>query len=104
MPASNIQRLVAWGVEVTYGVGSLNELSAELAEGSAPIVFVRTCELSYWNEDTPYAIVVVGIDESSVYLLDPAYSEKVPVGVPSDEFSLAWSYFDQTYALISGSK
>jgi hypothetical protein len=79
VPASNIRRLAAWGLDVHYHEGSLEELSATLAMGSAPTVFVRTSELPYWREDTPRAVVVVGLDDAHAYLLDPAYPDKVPV-------------------------
>ena len=99
-PASNIQRLRTWGLIVDYRSGSLEELSAALSESNAPIVFVRTSELPYWREDTPHAVVVVGMDETHVYLLDPAHPDKVPVGVSIGDFALAWSHFEQAYALI----
>jgi len=41
VPASNIQRLAAWGLDVHYGEGSLDELSAALDSGRAPIVFAH---------------------------------------------------------------
>ncbi len=101
VPASNIQRLAAWGLDVHYGEGSLDELSAALDSGSAPIVFVRTSELSYWREDTPHALVLVGLDATHAYLLDPAYSDEVPAVVTLGDFLLAWSCFGQMYALIT---
>jgi ABC-type bacteriocin/lantibiotic exporter with double-glycine peptidase domain len=100
VPASNLLRLEAWGLEVRYGEGSLDELSAALASGSPPIVFVRTSELSYWREDTPHALVLVGLDATHAYVLDPAYSDEIPVTAALGDFLLAWSHFDQTYALI----
>jgi predicted double-glycine peptidase len=85
---------------VHYSEGSLSELSAALAADNPPIVFVRTAELSYWHEDTPHAVVLVGLDAVNAYLLDPAYEDEVPVRVARGDFLLAWSHFNQTYALI----
>ena len=62
VPAFNIRRLAAWGLDVQYGQGSLSELTAALVRGNAPIIFLRTSELPYWQEDTPHAVVLVGLD------------------------------------------
>lgn len=101
VPASNIRRLAAWGLKVQYGQGSLNELAAALSMGNAPIIFLRTSELPYWQEDTPHAIVLIGIDTESVFLLDPAYESVTPVSAAIGDFLLAWSHFDMVYALIT---
>ena len=101
VPAFNIRRLAAWGLDVQYGQGSLNELSAALARGHSPIIFLRTSELPYWQEDTPHAVVLVGLDTDSAFLLDPAYEDEVPVSVTLGDFLLAWSHFDMVYALIA---
>ena len=101
VPAFNIRRLAAWGLEVEYGQGSLNELSAALTRGYPPIIFLRTSELPYWQEDTPHAVVLVGLDRESAFLLDPAYEDEIPVSVTLGDFLLAWSHFDMVYALIT---
>jgi hypothetical protein len=61
---------------------------------------MRTSELPYWREDTPHALVLVGLDAAHAYVLGPAYADEVPVIVALGDFLLAWSHFDQTYALI----
>jgi ABC-type bacteriocin/lantibiotic exporter with double-glycine peptidase domain len=101
VPAFNIRRLAAWGLEVEYGQGSLNELSAALTRGYPPIIFLRTSELPYWQEDTPHAVVLIGLDRESALLLDPAYEDETPVSVTLGDFLLAWSHFDMVYALIT---
>ena len=101
VPAFNIRRLAAWGLDVQYGQGSLSELTAALVRGNAPIIFLRTSELSYWQEDTPHAVVLVGLDTDSAFLLDPAYEDEMPVSVTLGDFLLAWSHFDMVYALIT---
>lgn len=101
VPASNIRRLAAWGVEVHFGQGSLNAIASALVEGHPPIVFLRTSELSYWEEDMPHAVVLVGLDPEAAFLLDPAYEDEAPVRVSLGDFVLAWSHFDMVYALIT---
>ena len=101
VPAFNIRRFAAWGLDVQYGQGSLSELTAALVRGNAPIIFLRTSELSYWQEDTPHAVVLVGLDTDSAFLLDPAYEDEMPVSVTLGDFLLAWSHFDMVYALIT---
>jgi len=99
-PAPNILKLSAWGVAVRYETGSLSILQVRLESGIAPIVFVRTSELPYWHEDTPHAVVVIGMDADTIYLLDPAYLEEIPVAVSLGNFALAWSHFDQAMGVI----
>jgi hypothetical protein len=99
-PASNILKLVTWGMRVYYGTGSLASLESRLEAGIPPIVFVRTSELPYWQEDTPHAVIVVGMDADNVFLLDPAYQDEIPVTVSLGNFALAWSHSDQAMALI----
>ena len=101
VPAFNIRRLAAWGLDVQYGQGSLSELTAALVRGNAPIIFLRTSELPYWQEDTPHAVVLVGLDRESAFLLDPAYEDETPVSVTLGDFLLAWSHFEMVYALIT---
>ena len=101
VPAFNIRRFAAWGLDVQYGQGSLSELTAALVRGNAPIIFLRTSELSYWQEDTPHAVVLVGLDTDSAFLLDPAYEDAAPVSVTLGDFLFAWSHFDMVYALIA---
>jgi len=42
-------------------------------------------------------VVVVGIEEQMVYLMDPALDEG-PTAVEEEAFLLAWSWFDYYYA------
>jgi hypothetical protein len=102
-PASNILRLTTWGFRVQYGTASLMNLRGYLETGIAPIVFVRTSELPYWHEDTPHAVVAIGMDTEAIHLLDPAYPEETPVAVSIGDFALAWSHFDQAIAIIEKS-
>ncbi len=55
----------------------------------APIVFLRTQPLPYWESDAQHAIVVVGYDENSIFAYDPAF-EIAPQKMPISSFLLAW--------------
>jgi len=98
-PASRIQRLTQRGFEVIYGTGSLADLARWIERGVPCIIFLRTVELSYWQIDTPHAVVLAGLEEDRAYLFDPAV-ETAPITVSSDELLLAWSYSDYTYATL----
>lgn len=97
--ASNIKRLVALGVAVTYTSGTLDDLNHQLEQGLPCVAFVDTLHLGYWSEATRHAVVVVGIDDESIYLNDPFFAE-APQSVSHLEFELAWDEFDNAYAVI----
>jgi ABC-type bacteriocin/lantibiotic exporter with double-glycine peptidase domain len=99
-PAGNIRLLSNLGVGVTYSATNLVGLQSLLDQGYPVIVFVRTGELPYWSYTTDHAIVVVGHDESHVYVNDPDRSS-APIAVPAGDFELAWLERDYAYALIA---
>lgn len=98
-PSSRVVRLQQWGFRVTYGSTNLQQLQAWLAQGIPPIAFVNTQFLDYWAENTPHAVVIVGIDEEHVYLNDPAF-ELVPQIASLDGFLAAWIERDEVTAVI----
>ncbi len=59
--SSNITRLTTLGLTVEYEEGSIRKLGHYLSQGIPCIVFLWTGELSYWQVDTPHAVVVVGM-------------------------------------------
>jgi hypothetical protein len=66
----------------------------------SPIVFVQTQFLDYWVENSPHAVVLVGIDEEHVvYLNDPAF-EIAPQIASIDGFLAAWIEMDEVAATI----
>ena len=71
-----------------------------LSSGVPPIVLLLTTNLTYWDRETAHAVVVIGIDDDTVTVNDPAFSASSQ-RVPRNEFLLAWSDFDYLYALIS---
>jgi len=97
--SSNITRLTTLGLTVEYEEGSAVRLRHHLSQGIPCIVFLWTGNLSYWQVDTPHAVVVVGMTEDAFLVNDPA-SADAPVSVPVDEFLLAWCEFEYKYAVI----
>ena len=99
-PFRNLSYLETFGVSVQILQGEIETLREHVKQGIAPMVFVDTQELSYWNEGTNHAVVMVGIDENSVYINDPSFPD-APQVVSIDEFYLAWFAIDKHYAIIT---
>ena len=89
----------ALGVAVLVEHGNLEILRSHLENGLPPIALVNTNELSYWDEATGHAVVVVGLEAETIYLNDPAFPD-APKKIAVDEFLLAWIDADQFYALV----
>jgi ABC-type bacteriocin/lantibiotic exporter with double-glycine peptidase domain len=102
-PAGRMRRLAQRGFDVVYRTGSVLELEAWLAKKTPCILFVRTGELPYWEVDTPHALVLIGIEGDSAYVLDPT-TEAAPTIVRLGDLILAWSYSDYTYAVLTVSR
>jgi len=99
-PAGNIRLLANLDLAVTYSKTDLVGLEAMLQQGHPVIVFVCTGELPYWTYSTDHALLVVGCDESHLYVNDPNCSE-APIAVPRGDFELAWLGRGYHYALIT---
>ena len=101
VPFSRIARLEQFGVQVRiFEFGDDTDLIAAIDQGIAPIVFLRTASLPYWQSDTQHAVVVVGYEASHFYLNDPAF-RAAPQRVGVDPFMLAWDKMSYAYALIT---
>ncbi len=99
-PASYVTRLHSDVVDVTFTSGDLDDLREHLACNWPPIVFVQAGEFPHWQGHvSQHAVVVIGVDERAVHILDPAASA-APVSTPIGDFLLAWSELDYIYALI----
>ena len=98
-PAPNLQRLESLGFLVTYESVTLTTLRANLAAGIPCLVFVRTGDLPYWNENTSHVLVAIGMDDETLHVNDPAFDD-APKTIPLDYFLLAWSEFDHRCATI----
>ena len=98
-PIRNAERLRRRGYDVT--VGSLNraDLELHLANEQPVITRVWTAMLDYWDIPTSHVVVVVGYDESTVLLNDPAFSS-APQTVSWDGFLAAWAEYDETAVVI----
>jgi uncharacterized protein YvpB len=99
-PSSNIRLLNQLGVASQYSVTDMSGLEAILLKGMPAILFVRTSELPYWRYPTDHALVVVGFDETSVFVNDPSFPD-YPIAVSRGDFELAWLEKDYYYATIS---
>jgi ABC-type bacteriocin/lantibiotic exporter with double-glycine peptidase domain len=99
-PSSNIREVRKLRVNVIYQQGTLAELYTHLAHNQPCIAFVRSGELPYWTMDTDHAVVVVGIDDQSVYLNDPEFPHS-PIQVSQGDFDLAWLEWDELYTTFS---
>ena len=80
-PAGNIRHLASLDLNVVISKTDMAGLEAMLRQGQPMIVFVRTGELPYWTHSTDHALLVIGYDESHVYVNDPARAE-APIAVP----------------------
>ena len=98
-PASNLRRLDQMGLSVIYESATLATLRSYVQSGIPCLVFVRTGDLPYWEEDTAHVLVAVGVDDEFTYVNDPAFDE-APQTIPLDYFLLAWSEFDHRFGVI----
>jgi hypothetical protein len=101
-PIRNVERLRESGYEVFVGSLSRVELESHLGGGKPVIARVWTTMLDYWDVSTSHVVVVVGSDDSAVFLTDPAYSPATS-SVPWDSFLAAWAEYDETAVIISKS-
>jgi len=99
-PSFKIRNLERSGIHVLYQRGSLEQLRSHLTAGQPCIVFVKTKDLPYRNDDTAHAIVLVGVDDQSFYVDDPEFAES-PLTVPFGDFDLAWLEHDEMYAVLT---
>jgi ABC-type bacteriocin/lantibiotic exporter with double-glycine peptidase domain len=98
---SNIKKLASRHIKVTYREGTLTDIRSWLEQEVPVIVFVEAKELPVWRgQDFKHAVVVVGLDDKTIYLMDPAL-ESGPTPTPIDDFQLAWDEMDNYYAVLS---
>lgn len=97
---SSLHNLEALGLSVHIAEGRIERLREHLESGLPSVAFVETGQLlSYWDERTNHAVVVVGMEENQIYLNDPEF-ESAPQSISIDEFLLAWEEKDYLYAVI----
>ncbi|MFQ5420269.1 MAG: peptidase C39 family protein [Anaerolineae bacterium] len=95
----NLKYLAALDVQVIYREGSLDELKGHLLNGRPCITLVRTADLPHWSYSTDHALLVVGFDDQTIYVNDPAF-ETSPLALPVSDFELAWMFFDYRYGMV----
>lgn len=98
-PGSHLRFLASSSLEVIYKSGTIDDLQNALEQLMPPIVLVNTGQLRYWHEATAHAVVVIGINESSVIVNDPGMAQ-VAIVVPIGEFELAWDEIVNRYGLL----
>lgn len=98
-PSSNIRRLERLGMTVIYEQGTWADLAYHLAQNRPCLVFVQAGELPYWPGRTEHALLGVGLDDTLIYLNDPAFKSG-PIATPRNEFDLAWLEQDERYAVL----
>ena len=91
--------LATVGVEVSFVTADLTGLVAFLTSGQPPIALLDTTSLPYWQKICNHVAVVVGVDDSWVYLNDP-YFDTAPQRVSHADFLLSWSSNVCTVAIV----
>jgi ABC-type bacteriocin/lantibiotic exporter with double-glycine peptidase domain len=99
VPGNRMKKLASRRLEVHYGSGHLPDLSTALEQGIPPIVLVQTSELPYWQQATAHAVVLLGLDNQTVLLHDPAIDQG-ETEVSLGDFELAWDEMANLYALL----
>ncbi len=98
-PISHITKLQTYQYKIEYRSFSESELRACLRQALPLIARVWTGMLTYWSEETFHVVVVVGYDETNVYLNDPAFAA-APQSVVWDSFLAAWAEYDEVGIVI----
>jgi len=88
-------------IEVIYATEAVLSDVADWLDQKIPVIaFVQTAQLDYWQKHpAQHAVLIVAIDNDSVYLLDPARNADI-VTVSMSEFLLAWDDMEFSYAVI----
>ena len=98
-PFENIKRIEQFGVTVEIERLALSEIESYILNNLPIITCVHTADLSYWSQAADHVVVVVGLDETLVYLNDPSL-EHGQHPVPRVEFELAQLNYDHLCAII----
>ena len=88
--ARNLMAVTALGFDVQLGTANLSDLRDALVGGLPPIVFLDTGPLDYWQTDCAHMAVVVGIDDTTVFLNDPFFAT-APQPTSLASFLQAWA-------------
>ena len=100
VPAFKIKELNSRRLSVIYDEGTLSNIAFWLQRNVPIIAFVQAGELPHWQgRQSQHAVLVVGMSQQTIYLLDPA-SDSQPIPTPVGDFMLAWDEMDNRYATI----
>jgi hypothetical protein len=104
---SNIKKVASLQIKVTYDVGQREDIEQWLNQNVPVIVFLDAGELPHWHKYDftqrvviQHAVVVVGLERQTIYLMDPAL-DTGPTPTPIDDFMLAWEEMDYYYATLT---
>ena len=98
-PVRRLTELTHLGFDVRFVTTDMSGLAAYLTAGLSPIALLCTGSLPYWSQSCDHVAVVVGVDDSWVYLNDP-YFDSAPQQVSHSDFLLAWSPNACTVAIV----
>jgi ABC-type bacteriocin/lantibiotic exporter with double-glycine peptidase domain len=99
-PFFNICYLEKLGVAVdAVKGGTLDQLYNHLSQNRPCITSVLTGDLPHWETSILHAVVIVGLDDTHIYLNDPD-AGIAPIRCPIGDFDLAWLSQDELYATI----
>ncbi len=98
-PGPRVKRLASRSLDVSYGEGMMDDLRSALERGIPPIALVHTGELPYWDESTAHALVIVGMDDASIWVNDPGQLN-YPIKVSLGDFQLAWDELVNRFVIL----
>ncbi len=98
-PFRNIQELEKDGFTVIISHLTLAEIRHYLTAQLPVLAGVHTTDLSYWSQAVDHVVVVIGMDDTHVYVNDPSL-EAGQHPIPIAEFELAQLSFDQLCAIL----
>jgi ABC-type bacteriocin/lantibiotic exporter with double-glycine peptidase domain len=98
-PVRRLTELTHLGFDVGFVATDISGLTAHLTLGLPPIALLCTGSLPYWSESCDHVAVVVGVNDSCVYLNDP-YFDSAPQQVSHSDFLAAWSPNACTVAIV----
>lgn len=79
--------------------GDLTTFVPAIESGLPVLVAVNAEDPQNWPYVGNHAVIVVGFDNQSVFINDPAHVN-APLAIEINTFLLAWSYRDYEYAVI----
>jgi ABC-type bacteriocin/lantibiotic exporter with double-glycine peptidase domain len=97
--ARNLTVVASLRFDVLLGAGNLAQLRDLLAAGLPSIAFVDTGPLDYWTLECAHVAVVVGIDDTFVYLNDPFF-DTAPQQTSVTNFLQAWALNEHLTVIV----